>query len=343
MRLVTDAQAMHASEITAAVEESRQLSRFGEYRGAIELLEGVEQWCCYTTPLGSDALLELGMMYSASGRAEDASALFGRLMRSPVKRVRKVAEQMEFQKEAMAFLRVDERDSENEYAKLSQLRGVYTEKRYAQDAFLTLKPVSSLGEARMVLRSAAVRRSDAGAPQRIFQALALLEETPPEALLPKTIEGGGASEGGENLRMVRGEWLLGFIAQGGRLAFPAGSEQTFSERQILEQTSSDGGTHIKQAQRAAFGFERTMPGGGLLPATRTSGNAALISQKDGALALEMRGEQRTMGALPLPAATQTEQIVLLDRILMICKAAGGQITVWVRPNLEDASEQNNQL
>ena len=159
----TKAEEEHKGEIKAAVAEARQLMRYGEMRGALAQLDSIEQWCSAKTELGGNALLELGWCADACGDRPRAEAIMKKLMmNSPLNDIRRKAQQLGFQKEAAEFLKLrddDDADKPSEWSQLGKLRPVKTEKRYAlTDGYLASpkrKPVDTLSEARMLLRSAA--------------------------------------------------------------------------------------------------------------------------------------------------------------------------------------------
>ena len=150
--------------------------------------------------------------------------------------VKRAAQQMLFQEEAQAFMGIDKQQPANaEFAKmarggLSRSLGVEYDRRYdTAGAFLTSSkrpPVASISEARMVLRSAAVRRDDAGAPQRIQQALSYVSSLPVKERIPSAkvmaVAGSGGGDGAEKpptpeaatTGLLRGEWLLGLTVTG---------------------------------------------------------------------------------------------------------------------------------
>ena len=97
----------------------------------------------------------------------------------------------------------------------------------------------------MVLRSAAVRRNGGGAPQRITQALACLRTQPAaERLLKGTLSGDGATAG---VGCLRGEWLLGLTAAGGKLDFAP-----LEANQVLRREGEGAGGTYERRVRGAF-------------------------------------------------------------------------------------------
>lgn len=307
----------HAEDISRARAEAGRLMRTSNRRAAIAELQAVREWCTHKTALGGGALLELGIALDADGRRQDAKELFVRLQQSEDKHTRTTAQQMLFQEEAASFLKVDDMDAAAEYAKLARptLLAARQFRTYSStDAFFTSDrrpPVSSLSEARMVLRSSAVRRDGAGAPERIGQSLDLLRTLPLEQRVP-----GSAAEA---LAAVRGEWLLGVIADGdGKPSFaPADAQMTLA---------------------ASGRFERAV-GWGLLGtlATTTGTYQVRESTGRGSLLLETRGEACRAGPLPLPAESGTEGLLYLDRSMLILQRPD-RATVWVRPAAQGATE-----
>ena len=172
-----EAELEHKDDIAAARKESSQLSRMGELKGALKALQKVEPWLCDSTELGGRTLLELGWAYDATGDREMGRKIMARLRQHPSKEIRRASQQLAFQDEASEFLGVKEfgTDGPSEYEKLSRLPRVKGIKRYnlldAPTASLKRPPVDTLSEARMTLRSAAVRRGDNGAPTRLQQSI----------------------------------------------------------------------------------------------------------------------------------------------------------------------------
>ena len=228
--------------------------------------------------------------------------------------------------------------------------GVADDKRYdISGAYLTSAnraPVSSISEARQVLRSAAVRRDDAGAPQRIVQALELIPTLPRSERFPKpakalaTAGAAAQSSRGEQAEtaakqaetaakpaaeaasssfatMLRGEWLLGFTATGRAITFaPPAAAQTL---------------------RPGAKFERLAPSGPVGAIVKTEGTFELVETASEA-SLRMEVESATLGPLPLPTLGRStdEQLVLLDPLMCITRPNGGgsnTFAVWVRPSM----------
>jgi hypothetical protein len=308
----------HAEDISRARAEASRLMRAGNRRAAIAELQAVKEWCTHRTPLGGGALLELGIALDADGRRQDAKELFVRLQQSEDKHTRKTAQQMLFQEEAASFLKVDEIDAAAEYAKLARptLLAARQFRAYSStDAFFISDrrpPVCSLPEARMVLRSCAVRRDAAGAPERIGQALDLLRTLPREQRVPTTAAQAWAD--------VRGEWLLGLSTDGdGKPSF----------------ASAEARLTLASPRR----FERAV-GWGMLGAIATTTGTYQVRESStgrGSLLLETRGEACRAGPLPLPAESGIEGLLFLDTSMLILERPD-RATVWVRPAAHGSTE-----
>ncbi len=304
----------HAAEIEEALAEGRQLLRYGAQNGAIETFETVRRWCTYSTLLGGSLLLELGVAYDAVGRREEGAALFAQLVRSPQREIKRRAEQMQFQKEAAEFLKVDDEELSPEFAKLATIRVPRVAKAYSTtDAFLTStkrKPVATLSEARTSLRSAAIRRDAGGAAPRMLQALDFIDALP-RSELPIV---------SEVLARVQGEWLLGFTEAGGRFSFAP-----LEAMQQLDEAS----------------FERLEPSGplGLLASLRGKFEIAGGEGGDERPLLVLEVLEARVGLLPLPVAPRKkERLLYLDSIMCILEA-GGVRSVWVRPTMRSRSSE----
>mmetsp|Transcript_1205 Transcript_1205/g.4032 ORF Transcript_1205/g.4032 Transcript_1205/m.4032 type:complete len:445 (+) Transcript_1205:70-1404(+) len=308
----------HADEIAAAQEEARQLMRFGDRRGAISQLEAVTEWCTSNTPLGGSTLLELAIALDADGRRDEARKLFVKLQSSEDKNTRKVAQQMLFQEEAAEFLKVDASGagSEAEYAKLATptLMAARQFRTYSTtDGFLTSArrpPVESISEARMVLRTAAVRRDAGGTPERVGQSLEFLRTLRRE----ECVRGRAA----EALPSLRGEWLLGLTVGGD-------GKPSFAPLQAQMTLAAD--------ER----FERRLPA--LLGALATTvGGYEVRDSSDGAkLIVEWRGSECRAGPLPLPAESGTDGVLYLDSLMLVLQRPE-RAQVWVRPTMRDAAD-----
>lgn len=320
-----EAEKEHEVEITAARKESSQLSRMGELKGALNVLLAVEPWLCDGTELGGRTLLELGWAYDATGNRDMGRRIMGRLRKSPSKEIRRMSQQLAFQDEASDFLGVKDfgTDGPSEYEKLSRLPRVKGIKRYnlldAPIASFKRPPVDSLSEARMTLRSAAVRRSDNGAPTRLQQSLTFIAKqgASPNASEPLLPEGG--AEGASSL--LRGTWSLALTARGGKVSW--------APREARLELSLGGGGGALQGT-----FERLAPGGG--PGLfRTTGSVAV---KPGARApvLQLEAEECRLGPLPVPLMTRTttERLLFLDGTMCVAEASSGDVTVLVRPKLQ---------
>ena len=330
-------QAAHKDEIEAAAKEARQLMRFGATKAALEELNRVRPWLCATTELGSETLLELGMALIAEGDTEGAKPVLATLQsKAPATAVKRAAGQMIFQEEAQAFLKADQTAANDEFAKmarggLERSLGVAYDKRYdTAAAYLTSTkrpPVSSLSEARMVLRSAAVRRDDGGAPQRISQALSFINGLPVKQRLPPEDAAGGdgdASEGGRPRAsaLLRGEWLLGLTSSGSAHSF----------------APSDASLQL----RGSGSFESLAPG--TIGLVQSSGTYKLDSSaKPVELSLCLEVDSCRLGPLPLPVLGRSSEsrVVLLDALMCVTQmGSSSEYTVYVRPSMRAAGEDD---
>ncbi len=339
-------QEAHLTEIEEALKESRQLTRLGSTRAALDALQAVKQWLCVASDFGSEALLELGLAVVADAQADDSDAnvIFKEIVqRSPNKQTRRAAQQMLFQETAAEFLKLrdDETEATSEFAKLSGIRTVGG-KRYAITGLsgADRPPVSTPSEARMVLRSAAVSRTDKGAPQRIVQAIDLLRKLPAADRVAETPAAAGSSDAAATAdpaeataaasrarELVAGEWLLGLTVTGERIKFaPPEAIQTLRPAPAGE--SGAGGA-------AAEGtFDRLAPAG--LGLVRTRGRLTNVAgTTPGEVCLRFDVSQATLGPLPLPLGGKSteERALLLDSTLCVLQQAGGDgvCSVWARP------------
>lgn len=338
-------QDAHEEEIQAALKEARQLMRFGATQSARDELERVQEWCCATTDLGSDTLLELAMVRIAAGDDEGAKPVLVQLQaRAPKSATKRAAKQMLFQETAQEFLRVEKTNANEEMAKLGRMGlrsslGVANDKRYdISGAYLSSTnrpPVSSISEARQVLRTAAVRRDDAGAAQRITQSLECLPTLPVTERFPRPARamsrvGGSSSSGSSSssaetapsaedvpsrvASSLSGEWLLGFTTSGRSISFaPSDASQKLS---------------------SSGAYERLAPGGPVGALVRTEGTFSVDESKPEPV-LRFSVDVATLGPLPLPTlgrATE-EQVLLLDALMCVTTTGGGKHSVWVRPSM----------
>lgn len=163
----------------------------------------------------------------------------------------------------------------------------------------------------MVLRSCAVRRDTAGAPERIGQAIEYLRTLPIMQRAPAS-----ASEAAST---IRGEWLLGLTADadGKPTIAPAEAQMTFT---------ADGR------------FERAMASGLLGAIALTTGSYVVreSSSKSGSILVDTRGESCRAGPLPLPAESGTEGVLYLDNVMLILQRPD-RCLVLVRPMITDSS------
>jgi len=333
-------QDAHEEEIRAAQKEAQQMTRYGATKAALETLEKVRPWLCVKTELGGELYLELGMAYIAEKQEAEAKTCFKTLLGNPDRKFKRLAQQMLFQEEAQSFLKVSGESAGAEFAKLSRAGlgrslGVANDKRYAPvfDAISTSAkrpPVATLSEARMVLRSAAVRRDDAGAPQRITQALEYVPTVPVrERLPPQQIEAEDEAEAAEAAeararRLLQGEWLLGFTVRGASIAFapPEASQQ------------------LKSAEGQ---YERLAPSS--LGLVKTRGGYEVRAAKGGSsLEIDLGVDSCTLGPFPVPfgASGGAEKVLLLDSLMCITQEGGGKgSSVWVRPAMRRSEDGEN--
>ena len=222
----------------------------------------------------------------------------------------------------------------------------------------------------MVLRSAAVRRTDGGAPQRLIQALELVptlaasERLPPKLLSggggdsesaersSSSSGGGGSSSGGGGgggggeaaYRLLRGEWLLGFTAKGDSITFaPPDAMQHLGSSS--GSSSSGGGDGSGSSGVGVGAFERLEPSG--MGLVRTAGTFGVKppATKSGTLKLELEIESRTLGPLPLPIVSRAseERVLLLDRLMCVTmQPASGGYAVWVRPTMQSTGAPDDE-
>jgi len=324
--------------------QAKQLMRFGATGAAIAELTGVQQWCCVSSELGSECLLELAMAHVANDDDAAAKPVLSKLQsKAPSTQIRRAAQQMLFQETAQAFMKTGSDAANAEFAKLGRagLKGslaVAYDKRYdTSAAYLTSSkrpPVASLSEARMALRSAAVRRDDAGAPQRITQALAYIASLPSAERLPPTSEPSAATSDAPSTQpadgtasaaaLLRGEWLLGLTCSGSSIAF----------------APSDASLHM-----AADGtYESLTPRPiGLVKASGTFVLRGAASASGGALSelsLALEPSACFLGPLPLPTIGQGDALAvrLLDTLMCVTQTAGGAYAVYVRPSMRAPAE-----
>jgi len=334
----------------------------GELKGALKALQNVEPWLCDSTELGGRTLLELGWAYDATGDREMGRKIMARLRQHPSKEIRRMSQQLAFQDEASEFLGVKEfgTDGPSEYEKLSRLPRVKGIKRYnlldAPTASLKRPPVDTLSEARMTLRSAAVRRGDNGAPTRLQQSITFITKKArlshyispvsppiPPLYLPNTspipplnlacittqaasgnateplVPDGGAEGAGS---LLSGTWSLALTQRDGKVSWAP------RDARLELSLGSGGGGGALQGT-----FERLAPGGG--PGLyRTTGSVAV---KPGARApvLQLDAEECRLGPLPVPLMTRTstERLLFLDSTMCVAEASSGDLTVLVRPKL----------
>jgi len=343
----------HKDEIDAALVEARQLMRYGAAKAAVGELVKVQPYLAVTSPLGAETFLELGMAYVAASQPEEAKLIFNQLLRSPDKKFKKLARQMLFQEEAQSFLKVDETSATDEFAKIARgglersLR-VEPTRRYAlADAYLSSPkrpPVSSISEARTVLRSAAVKRSDLGMSQRIRQAVQYISGLPSSERLPAATD--------KVADMLAGEWLLGFTVRGDSISFaPPEANQQITVAAGRDPASTGTSTGTSTGDRVARGsYVRLTPSGmglvrtagefGLVQPTRSARSSAMASTSTGSTALQMRLDvaERMLGPLPLPVlgGASDEQLLLLDALMCITEG-GGSTAVWLRPTMRTAA------
>jgi len=337
----------HKDEIDAALVEARQLMRYGAAKAAVGELVKVQPYLAVTSPLGAETYLELGMAYVAANQPEEAKLIFNQLLRSPDKKFKKLARQMLFQEEAQSFLKVDETAATDEFAKIARgglersLR-VEPTRRYAlADAYLSSPkrpPVSSISEARTVLRSAAVKRSDLGMSQRILQAVQYISGLPSGERLPAVTD--------KAADMLAGEWLLGFTLRGDSISFaPPEANQLITVvagRDSAASGESPGdrvacGSYVRLTP-SGMGLVRTAGEFGLVQPTRSARSSARSSSGSTALQMRLDVAERMLGPLPLPVlgGASDEQLLLLDALMCITQG-GGSTAVWLRPTMRTAA------
>ena len=327
-------QDAHTDEIVEAAKEARQLMRYGATKAALDELKKVQDWCCVTTDLGSETLLEVAMAMIAEKDNEGAKPVLNNLAnRAPKPKIKRAAQQLLFQEKAQKFLKVAD-DPNDEFAKLGRAGlgrslGVANDKRYdIAAAYLTSSkrpPVASLSEARMVLRSAAVRRDDAGAPQRITQAITLMKELPRKERLPPTaaLSAGAADDAAADgappaMRLMRGEWLLGFTASGKSTAFAPG----------------DASLTLQDARK----YESLAPA--TIGLVKSTGTFSLTSEEKDELSLRLEVESSRLGPLPYPTQSSTRRVLFLDALMCILEAEGGGYSVYVRPTMSRPTDDD---
>lgn len=154
----------------------------------------------------------------------------------------------------------------------------------------------------MVLRSAAVKRSDLGAPQRLDQAIQLLRSMPRKERVAAAAT-------------LSGKWLLGLkVAKGGTVSFPPSEAQ-----QVLSQTT------YERSVRSAVGLM-----------TSSRGNFELQEPEDDAadVMLRLDAVSCSVGPVPLPKTmgSMVERVLFLDSLMCICDGEGGA-AVWVRASM----------
>ena len=270
------------------------------------------------------------MVRIAAGDDEGAKPVLVQLQaRAPKSATKRAAKQMLFQETAQEFLRVEKTNANEEMAKLGRMGlrsslGVANDKRYdISGAYLSSTnrpPVSSISEARQVLRTAAVRRDDAGAAQRITQSLECLPTLPVTERFPRPARamsrvGGSSSSGSSSssaetapsaedvpsrvASSLSGEWLLGFTTSGRSISFaPSDASQKLSSSGAYERLAPAALSVLSFARRA-FSVDETKPE----PVLRFSVDVA------------------TLGSLLLPTlghATE-EQVLLLDALMCACQ------------------------
>jgi len=314
----------HRDEILAALKESRQLMRYGATKEALKQLERVRPWLNRRTEFGGQALIELGLARVANRDDEGAREIFKLLLGNPDREIKRRAQQFLFQETAQSFFKLDSEGSDpnSEFAALARgglkrSLGVAADKRYdLVDAYLSSSkrpPVDSLSEARTLLRSAAVRRTDAGSPQRLLQSLSFL------LTLEESERRPDAEAAAKNLR---GEWLLGFTVKGGSISFAPPDAM-----QQLGVAGTDGGSGGASGEA----FERMAPSGLALVKTRGSFEVKTVAQNE--LQLRLTIVSRTVGPLPLPIMSRKsqERVLLLDGVMCVTQPALDEFAVWVRP------------
>jgi hypothetical protein len=101
--------------------QAKQLMRFGATGAAIAELTGVQQWCCVSSELGSECLLELAMAHVANDDDAAAKPVLSKLQsKAPSTQIRRAAQQMLFQETAQAFMKTGSDAANAEFAKLGR-------------------------------------------------------------------------------------------------------------------------------------------------------------------------------------------------------------------------------
>ena len=183
----------------------------------------------------------------------------------------------------------------------------------------------------MVLRSAAVRRNGGGAPQRITQALACLRTQPAaERLLKGTLSGDGATAG---VGCLRGEWLLGLTAAGGKLDFA---------NQVLRREGEGAGGTYERRVRGAFPT-LTSVAGSFEARCRAADADATSAEAEGGMSVRLTPTQASIGPLPLPTPPPSlEEVLLLDETLCVLQPTPAEFTVWVRPSMASGADDDGE-
>jgi hypothetical protein len=348
----------HEEEIRAALQEARQLMRFGSTNGALGQLGGVREWLCASTELGSEVMLELGMALIAAGDNEGAKPVLSELTRrAPDRKVKRAAQQMLFQEEAQGFMKLDNGGNGNEeFAKmarggLGRSLGVASDRRYdVAGAYLTSTkraPVSTITEARTLLRTAAVRRDDGGARERLLQAVELLPRLPVADRMPEAKTA--------MRRSVGGEWLLGFTTNGKSISFapPEACQQLSIQPQDKEEEEQETGaaagegegsagssSSSSESSGGAGAFERLAPKA-LAGLVKSIGTVSLSAGDRRSASLLLDLQSCAVGPLPLPVIEPSveERLVLLDPLMLITTKVGSdEFMVWHRPSMRVQEE-----
>jgi len=256
--------------------------------------------------------------------------------------------------QAQSFLNVGGQSAGAEFAKiarggLGRSLAVGADKRYAPvfDAIATSSkrpPVSTLSEARLVLRKAAVRRDDAGAPQRVRESLEFLPTAPAAERLPtprsQAADGRSEGEGASGVevrarRLLQGEWLLGLTVREKAISF--------APYEATQQLRLADGTYERLAP-SGMGLVKTAGSLELrvgVTSVRPSESAAAAPE----LELTFGVDSCTLGPFPVPqlgnGASGAERIILLDSLMCITQQNGGSTAVWVRPSMRRAEDDDD--
>ncbi|KAL3929159.1 MAG: hypothetical protein SGPRY_002079, partial [Prymnesium sp.] len=352
----SSAEDEHREEIKAAKEEAAQLMRFGDAESAVKQLEEVREWLCVTSELGGNVLLDLGFNYIAAGKTDEANVIFKELVRrSPVKEVKRAAQQCLFQEEAQSFLKVDSASATDEFSKVSRLTTVKGVKRYAlADAYLgspKRQPVSTISEVpppnalSRLIRHTFAHHVTIGCEKQLphdgtgsqihscnnspkMQSKQPLPPPRDAHAMPRcvpihtqfTIT---TAKYSSLHQALRGEWLLGLTCFGERLDFaPLEACQTLRPSPDLASRGS---------------FERLTRGAlaGLIRSEGTFEARSYAGVSGSVLSVRFEPTRSSLGPLPLPTLPATEEdVLLLDDTMCVLRSPNDGFAIWVRPSMQ---------